>query len=52
MNRGDFNAKTGEEGGGIELEGEGKNGWGKEEERRRKSKDIGVNKEGRLLVFF
>jgi len=49
---GDFNARTGEEGGGIVLKG----GTDKEREnegkRNRISKDRKVNKEGRVLVEF
>lgn len=40
---GDFDARTGEEGGRMEE-------VGKEEEKRRRSKDKKVNKEGRRLV--
>jgi len=40
---GDFNARTGREGGRVRMEGEG-------EERERNSKDSRINKEGRMLV--
>lgn len=42
--RGDFNAKTGEEGGEIKGQGE------EEEEGKRKSKDKKMNAEGRRLL--
>jgi len=49
---GDFNARTGEMGAGIELES-GENGREEErEKRKRKSKDKNMNKEGRILVDF
>ncbi|XP_067217103.1 LINE-1 retrotransposable element ORF2 protein [Linepithema humile] len=49
---GDFNARTGEEGGGIEIGKEGEEGGGKGEGRRRKSKDRKMNREGKVMVEF
>jgi len=48
----DFNARTGTEGGGWEI-GEGTEGNMKEEEeRKRKSKNKKINKEGKKLINF
>lgn len=48
---GDFNARTGEEGGEVGIEGEEARGDRKEESRSR-SKDKKINKEGKMLVEF
>lgn len=45
---GDFNARTGNKGGGIQGSGEEEEGG----ERERKSKDRKINKEGRMLIEF
>jgi len=49
---GDFNARTGGEGGGVTLEGETDKERENEGKRIRKSKDRKINKEGRLLAEF
>lgn len=46
---GDFNAKTANEGGGVESEEDERDG---EKIRGRKSKDTKINREGRMLVEF
>lgn len=47
---GDFNAKTGEEGGGIEMRVKREGGIDEERRRERTSKDRKIDKEGRLMV--
>lgn len=49
---GDFNARTGEEGGGVGSERENKWGTRKERGNTKRSKDKKVNKEGKMLVEF
>lgn len=45
-----FNARTGEEGGGIEMRDKGEGGIDEERRRERRSKDKKIDKEGRLMV--
>lgn len=51
MMGGDFNARTGERGAGIELDKSGREEEEKEK-RKRRSKDKKVNRKGRMLVDF
>jgi len=48
--REDFNPRTDEKGGGTEIEGDG--GWKEEGRRKRRTKDMGINREGRLQIDF